>query len=86
MILDLTAREREVLELAHLTAAEAGHRLGLSRKTVDAHRAKAVEHLGAESWPDAVRRYTEWKVRAELERPRRRRRVVPQAEDLGLVR
>jgi two-component system, LuxR family, response regulator FixJ len=53
----LTAREREVL--AEITAAssnkEAGHHLGLSHRTIGAHRAHIMMKLGVKNTADLVR-------------------------------
>jgi len=53
----LTPREREVLELIAqgLTTREIAARLGLSPKTVEAHRAKLARKLGARTTADLVR-------------------------------
>lgn len=53
----LTPRERQVLDalvegLPHKVAA---HRLGISPRTVEIHRAHAMEKLGIKAVPDAVR-------------------------------
>lgn len=53
----LTDREREVMDLAAegLTNREIGTRLGISFRTVEIHRAKAMEKMGASSLADLVR-------------------------------
>lgn len=54
----LTKREKEVLDaLADgLTAQQVGERLGISIKTVEAHRQHAYLRLGASGLKDAVQR------------------------------
>ena len=53
----LTPRQREIMRLltqgAH--AKEIAHRLGLSRKTVDAHRARIMDRLGIDDVAGLVR-------------------------------
>lgn len=53
----LTARERDVLRLlcAGRTAREIGHALGLSPRTVEAHRARCMTKLGARSLAELLR-------------------------------
>jgi DNA-binding NarL/FixJ family response regulator len=53
----LTRREREVLELVARghTNAEIADRLGLSRRTVETHRARMMHKLGLETQADAIR-------------------------------
>ncbi|MDZ4686340.1 MAG: response regulator transcription factor [Planctomycetaceae bacterium] len=55
----LTAREAEVLEqvVAGLSSKEIGIRLGVSFKTVEAHRAKIMRKMDAESVPHLIRLY-----------------------------
>jgi two-component system, LuxR family, response regulator FixJ len=55
----LTAREAEVLELvvAGLSSREIGVQLGVSFKTVEAHRAKIMRKMDAESVPHLIRLY-----------------------------
>jgi DNA-binding CsgD family transcriptional regulator len=54
---ELTPREREVAALIADGASnkEAGRRLGISPRTVELHRAHAMEKLGARSAADLVR-------------------------------
>ena len=53
----LTAREREVAELvaAGFANKEIAHRLGISQRTVDGHRARAMDKLGVRTLPELVR-------------------------------
>lgn len=53
----LTAREAEVFELIAegLTAKAAARMLGISHRTVEVHRARAVAKLGARNAVEAVR-------------------------------
>jgi FixJ family two-component response regulator len=53
----LSRREREVLVrvVAGMLNKQIGHELGITEKTVKAHRAKVMEKMGAESLPDLVR-------------------------------
>jgi DNA-binding CsgD family transcriptional regulator len=53
----LTPREREVLEqIAHgASNKEAGRRLGISPRTIEVHRARIMEKLGARNAADLVR-------------------------------
>jgi two-component system response regulator FixJ len=53
----LTRREREVLTLIAAGASnkEAGRRLGISPRTVEVHRARIMEKLGARNAADLVR-------------------------------
>ena len=53
----LTPREREVLSLITSGASnkEAGRRLGISPRTVEVHRARIMEKLGARNAADLVR-------------------------------
>lgn len=55
----LTAREVEVLELVTtgLSSKEVGQKLGVSFKTVEAHRAKIMKKMEAESVPHLIRMY-----------------------------
>lgn len=55
----LTAREVEVLELVTtgLSSKEVGQQLGVSFKTVEAHRAKIMKKMEAESVPHLIRMY-----------------------------
>lgn len=57
MFAKLSRREIQVLDLvAHgLTTKEIGEFLGISRRTVDIHRAHIIVKLGARSTADAVR-------------------------------
>ncbi|MFD1944756.1 response regulator transcription factor [Paradevosia shaoguanensis] len=54
---NLTNREREVLDLiaAGQTNKEAGRRLGISPKTVEVHRSRVMEKLGAKNTADLMR-------------------------------
>jgi len=53
----LTPREREVLEKIALGASnkEAGRQLGISPRTIEVHRARIMEKLGARNTADLVR-------------------------------
>jgi RNA polymerase sigma factor (sigma-70 family) len=53
----LTPREGEVMELLveGMTSREIGERLGISRKTVDIHRARVMQKLQADSVAHLVR-------------------------------
>jgi two-component system response regulator NreC len=53
----LTRRERQVLEFVARghTNAEIATRLGLSRRTVETHRARMMRKLGLETQADAIR-------------------------------
>jgi DNA-binding CsgD family transcriptional regulator len=53
----LTPREREVLAeiTAGLSNKEAGRRLGISPRTIEVHRARIMEKLGARNAADLVR-------------------------------
>jgi FixJ family two-component response regulator len=53
----LTAREREVLSLIAAGASnkEAGRQLGISPRTIEVHRARIMEKLGAKNAADLVR-------------------------------
>ena len=53
----LTAREQEVLALlvAGATNKEAGKQLGISHRTIEIHRARIMEKLGAKSAADMIR-------------------------------
>lgn len=53
----LTPREREVLECIALGASnkEAGRQLGISPRTIEVHRARIMEKLGARNTADLVR-------------------------------
>ena len=53
----LTRREREVLHLAAegLTSAAIGERLGISRRTVEVHRARVMNKMGFRSHTELVR-------------------------------
>jgi two-component system response regulator FixJ len=54
---NLTAREREVADLlaAGETSKSAGRKLGISDRTVEVHRARVMEKMGARSLADLVR-------------------------------
>lgn len=53
----LTPREREVLArvVTGMLNKQIGHELGITEKTVKAHRAKVMEKMGADTLPDLVR-------------------------------
>jgi two-component system response regulator FixJ len=53
----LTPREREVLArvIAGASNKEAGRKLGISPRTVEAHRARIMDKLGAKNTADLVR-------------------------------
>ncbi|WIJ24742.1 response regulator transcription factor [Devosia sp. RR2S18] len=53
----LTARERDVLQLISngLSNKEAGRQLGISPRTVEVHRARIMEKLGAKNTADLMR-------------------------------
>jgi FixJ family two-component response regulator len=53
----LTARERKVVELvaAGLPNKEVAFRLGISLRTVEGHRARAMHKLGVRTLPELVR-------------------------------
>jgi DNA-binding CsgD family transcriptional regulator len=53
----LSQRERQVLECVARgdTNAEIATRLGLSRRTVETHRARMMRKLGLETQADAIR-------------------------------
>jgi FixJ family two-component response regulator len=53
----LTAREQEVLAqlVAGATNKEAGQQLGISHRTIEIHRARIMEKLGAKSVADMIR-------------------------------
>ncbi len=53
----LTPREREIVELvaAGLPNKQAAFRLGISRRTVEGHRAQAMRKLGVRTLPELVR-------------------------------
>ena len=55
--IQLTARERDVLEQITLGASnkEAGRRLGISPRTIEVHRARIMEKIGAKNAADLVR-------------------------------
>jgi len=54
---DLSGREREVLDgvLAGRTNKKVGREIGISPRTVEIYRAHAMQRLGVETVPDAVR-------------------------------
>ncbi|MGH7025390.1 MAG: response regulator transcription factor [Caulobacteraceae bacterium] len=56
-IAEMSSREREVLErlLSGGTNKTIGRELGISPRTVEIHRARAMERLGAHNLPQAVR-------------------------------
>lgn len=53
----LTARERQVMDLVvtGISNKQIASRLGISKKTVEAHRAKVMEKMQAKSVVDLVR-------------------------------
>jgi two-component system response regulator FixJ len=55
----LTAREREVLRhvVTGLSNRELAEVLGVSGRTIEVHRSRAMKKMGAESLPDLVRKY-----------------------------
>jgi two-component system response regulator FixJ len=55
----LTRREAEVLEqvVAGLSSKEIGGQLGVSFKTIEAHRAKIMRKMEADSVPQLIRMY-----------------------------
>jgi RNA polymerase sigma factor (sigma-70 family) len=55
----LTAREREVLRhvVTGLSNRELAEVLGVSDRTIEVHRSRAMKKMGAESLPDLVRKY-----------------------------
>lgn len=57
LLAQLTSREREVLELLVLGKANkaVAHELGISARTVEVHRARIMEKLGARSLSEVVR-------------------------------
>jgi DNA-binding NarL/FixJ family response regulator len=63
----LTPRQREILQLVAegLTSKEVAHRLGLSSRTVETHRAQLMERLGVHDLPGLVR----FAVRVGLVKP-----------------
>jgi DNA-binding NarL/FixJ family response regulator len=63
----LSAREREVLHLAGegATAPQIGERLGISARTVEAHRAHVMQKLGLRSKAELIR----YMVQRGLQRP-----------------
>ena len=55
----LTAREREVIKhvVTGLSNRELAEVLGVSNRTIEVHRSRAMKKMGAESLPDLVRKY-----------------------------
>jgi len=53
----LTPRERDVLDqvIEGRSSKEAGRRLGISPRTIEVHRARVMEKLGAKNTADLVR-------------------------------
>jgi FixJ family two-component response regulator len=74
----LTAREAEVLELvvAGLSSREIGAQLGVSFKTVEAHRAKIMKKMDADSVPHLIRSYL------DLPKDIRKPSAPPSSEEL----
>uniref|UniRef100_A0A7C2NZX1 Response regulator transcription factor n=1 Tax=Schlesneria paludicola TaxID=360056 RepID=A0A7C2NZX1_9PLAN len=72
----LTAREAEVIELVvqGLSSKEIGHQLGVSFKTVEAHRAKIMRKMEADSVPHLIRLYLDLP-------PETRKPSAPQSDD-----
>ena len=58
----LSERERQVICLIScgLTTVQAAERLGISRKTADTHRGRAVKKIGARTNEDLVRWCLTW--------------------------
>ena len=56
----LTEREREVLQyvVAGMSNRALADKLGVSDRTIEVHRARAMKKMGAESLPDLVRKYS----------------------------
>ncbi|HUQ68252.1 MAG TPA: response regulator transcription factor [Planctomycetaceae bacterium] len=73
----LTAREAEVLEqvVAGLSSKEIGNRLGVSFKTVEAHRAKIMRKMDAESVPHLIRLYLD--LPKEIRKP-----IAPSSDEI----
>lgn len=65
----LTPRERQVVELiaSGLSSKEIGERLGISWRTVDTHRGRAMRKLRTRNVADLVR----WAIASGLNRPNR---------------
>ena len=63
----LTDREREVIELAAkgLTSAEIGKQLFISRRTVETHRARAMQKLGLRNEVELVRFFLSVEAQSE---------------------
>lgn len=55
--LDLTAREHEIAGLLHLTNKQIAEKLGISKRTVEAHIRSVFDKLGADNRTDAVMQY-----------------------------
>jgi RNA polymerase sigma factor (sigma-70 family) len=57
----LTARELEVMQLvvAGMSNKSLAEQLGVSDRTVEVHRSRAMKKMGAASLPDMVRKYTQ---------------------------
>jgi len=68
----LTPREREVMDLlvAGMASKQIAFKLGLSRKTVDIHRAHVMMKLGIDSLADLVRMGLTHEIRREQPGPR----------------
>jgi len=56
----LTAREREIMQhvVAGMTNKDTAELLGITIRTIEVHRSKAMKKMEAETLPDLVRKYT----------------------------
>jgi DNA-binding NarL/FixJ family response regulator len=54
---ELTAREHEIAELLHLSNKQIAVKLGISKRTVEAHIHSIFDKLGADNRTDAVAQY-----------------------------
>ena len=72
MLQRLPPRLRQVLELlaAGWTIKEVAHRLGISQKTAESHRARMLRRLGLRSVVEATRVYLEHRPHLPAHRPR----------------
>jgi RNA polymerase sigma factor (sigma-70 family) len=57
---NLTAREQEIMQhvVAGMTNKDTAELLGVTIRTIEVHRAKAMKKMGAETLPDLVRKHT----------------------------